>query len=190
MADEDGLGKVRPETGGALGLPAEIASRCRFAERSDRRRPDRNVQIRQSTRYRETICAPPTNRARDRLDVATTRTPGARAQHRGQVPDAPRRVRAARVHPRGAQDGRAQRPLARELEALPAQFEGVHASTCSFATARRDSAWYSVIDDEWPEVRGRTFYAARAARLGTFGDESIASGRSRKTPCPVSAKCS
>jgi N-acetyltransferase len=40
------------------------------------------------------------------------------------------------------------------LAALPAQFEGVHRKAMLVRGGqRRDSAWYSVIDDEWPEVR-------------------------------------
>jgi N-acetyltransferase len=40
------------------------------------------------------------------------------------------------------------------MAALPAQFEGVHRkSMLVHGGQRRDSAWYSVIDDEWPEVR-------------------------------------
>ena len=40
------------------------------------------------------------------------------------------------------------------LAALPAQFEGVHRKSMLVRGGqRRDSAWYSVIDDEWPEVR-------------------------------------
>jgi N-acetyltransferase len=42
----------------------------------------------------------------------------------------------------------------RAMEALPAQFEGVHRKQMLVRGGRRrDSAWYSVIDDEWPEVR-------------------------------------
>jgi len=40
------------------------------------------------------------------------------------------------------------------LEALPAQFEGVHRKHMLVRGGEnRDSAWYSVLDDEWPEVR-------------------------------------
>jgi RimJ/RimL family protein N-acetyltransferase len=40
------------------------------------------------------------------------------------------------------------------MAALPAQFEGVHRKAMLVRGGqRRDSAWYSVIDDEWPEVR-------------------------------------
>ncbi|HEY7795539.1 MAG TPA: GNAT family N-acetyltransferase [Gaiellaceae bacterium] len=40
------------------------------------------------------------------------------------------------------------------MEALPAQFEGVHRKAMLVRGGlRRDSAWYSVIDDEWPAVR-------------------------------------
>jgi N-acetyltransferase len=40
------------------------------------------------------------------------------------------------------------------MAALPAQFEGVHRKHMLVRGGqRRDSAWYSVIDDEWPAVR-------------------------------------
>jgi RimJ/RimL family protein N-acetyltransferase len=40
------------------------------------------------------------------------------------------------------------------LAALPAQFEGVHRKHMLVRDGeRRDSAWYSVIDDEWPAVK-------------------------------------
>ncbi|MGH3103074.1 MAG: GNAT family N-acetyltransferase [Gaiellaceae bacterium] len=40
------------------------------------------------------------------------------------------------------------------LAALPARFEGVHRKHMLVRGGeRRDSAWYSVLDDEWPEVR-------------------------------------
>jgi len=40
------------------------------------------------------------------------------------------------------------------LAALPAQFEGIHRKHMLVRGGeRRDSAWYSVIDDEWPSVR-------------------------------------
>lgn len=40
------------------------------------------------------------------------------------------------------------------LAALPAQFEGIHRKHMLVRDGeRRDSAWYSVIDDEWPEVK-------------------------------------
>jgi N-acetyltransferase len=49
----------------------------------------------------------------------------------------------------------------RALAALPARFEGVHRKHMLVRGGeRRDSAWYSVIDDEWPEVK-----AALEARI-------------------------
>lgn len=42
----------------------------------------------------------------------------------------------------------------RAMEALPAQFEGIHRKHMLVRGGeRRDSAWYSVIDDDWPQVR-------------------------------------
>jgi N-acetyltransferase len=40
------------------------------------------------------------------------------------------------------------------MAALPAQFEGIHRKAMLVRGGqRRDSAWYSVIDEEWPAVR-------------------------------------
>jgi RimJ/RimL family protein N-acetyltransferase len=59
-------------------------------------------------------------------------------------------------------DARNERARA-ALAALPAQFEGVHRKHMLVRDgASRDSAWYSVIEDEWPEVR--TALEARLAR--------------------------
>jgi RimJ/RimL family protein N-acetyltransferase len=42
----------------------------------------------------------------------------------------------------------------RALEALPARFEGVHRKHMLVRGGEsRDSAWYAVLDEEWPEVR-------------------------------------
>jgi RimJ/RimL family protein N-acetyltransferase len=58
-----------------------------------------------------------------------------------------------------AQNERARAALA----ALPAQFEGVHRKHMLVRDGvRRDSAWYSVVDDDWPEVK-----AALERRLAT-----------------------
>ncbi|HKD35010.1 MAG TPA: GNAT family protein [Gaiellaceae bacterium] len=49
-----------------------------------------------------------------------------------------------------AKNERARRALA----SLPAQFEGVHRKHMVVRGGeRRDSAWYAVIDDDWPEVK-------------------------------------
>jgi RimJ/RimL family protein N-acetyltransferase len=49
-----------------------------------------------------------------------------------------------------ARNGRARAALA----ALPAEFEGIHRKHMVVRDGeRRDSAWYAVIDDDWPEVR-------------------------------------
>ena len=40
------------------------------------------------------------------------------------------------------------------LAALPSRFEGIHRKHMIVrGEVRRDSAWYSVIDDDWPEVK-------------------------------------
>jgi len=42
------------------------------------------------------------------------------------------------------------------LAALPAEFEGVHRKHMLVRGGeRRDSAWYAVVDDDWPAVRAR-----------------------------------
>jgi RimJ/RimL family protein N-acetyltransferase len=42
----------------------------------------------------------------------------------------------------------------RAMEALPAQFEGIHRQHRVLADGSlRDSAWYSVLDREWPDVQ-------------------------------------
>ena len=52
----------------------------------------------------------------------------------------------------------------RALEALPAQFEGIHRSHMLIRGGeRRDSAWYSVLDGEWPQVKASL--EARLARV-------------------------
>jgi RimJ/RimL family protein N-acetyltransferase len=48
------------------------------------------------------------------------------------------------------------------LAALPAEFEGIHRRHMLVRGGeRRDSAWYAVIDEDWPQVR-----RALEARLG------------------------
>ena len=51
------------------------------------------------------------------------------------------------------------------LAALPAQFEGIHRKHMLVRGGeRRDSAWYAVIDDDWPAVKENLL-----ARLGRDG---------------------
>jgi RimJ/RimL family protein N-acetyltransferase len=51
------------------------------------------------------------------------------------------------------------------LAALPSQFEGIHRKHMLVRDGvRRDSAWYSVVDDDWPEVK-----AALEHRLAAKG---------------------
>jgi RimJ/RimL family protein N-acetyltransferase len=53
------------------------------------------------------------------------------------------------------------------LAALPAQFEGVHRKHMLVRGGeRRDSAWYSVVDDEWPAVRANLERRRAASRAG------------------------
>ncbi len=50
------------------------------------------------------------------------------------------------------------------MEALPAQFEGVHRRHMKIPDGWRDTAWYSIIASEWPGVR-----AALRSRLARHG---------------------
>lgn len=50
------------------------------------------------------------------------------------------------------------------MEALPAQFEGIHRRHMKVPDGWRDTAWYSVIAPEWPTVR-----AALRERLAGHG---------------------
>jgi len=50
------------------------------------------------------------------------------------------------------------------MEALPAQFEGIHRRHMRTADGWRDTAWFSVIAPEWPDVR-----AALRRRLARHG---------------------
>ena len=72
-------------------------------------------------------------------------------------------LRCARVEFKtDAQNKRARAALA----AIPAQFEGIHRKHMLVRGGqRRDSAWYSVIDDEWPQVK-----AALERRLSRLWD--------------------
>ena len=63
------------------------------------------------------------------------------------------------------QDGRAQRAGAPRARGAPAEFEGIHRKHMVVRGGeRRDSAWYAVIDDDWPEVK-----AALERRLSLEG---------------------
>jgi RimJ/RimL family protein N-acetyltransferase len=51
------------------------------------------------------------------------------------------------------------------LAALPAQFEGIHRQHMLVRGGEnRDSAWYSVLDDEWPQVRENLVRRLRSRR--------------------------
>jgi RimJ/RimL family protein N-acetyltransferase len=51
-------------------------------------------------------------------------------------------------------DARNERSRAAML-ALGASFEGIHRKHMRMPDGSRDTAWYSVVDDEWPAVRSR-----------------------------------
>ena len=52
------------------------------------------------------------------------------------------------------------------LLAIGAQFEGIFRKHMILPTGRRDSAWYAIIDDDWPAVKERQVarIAAKAAQ--------------------------
>jgi RimJ/RimL family protein N-acetyltransferase len=61
----------------------------------------------------------------------------------------------------------------RALEALPAQFEGVMRKHMLVrGRKRRDSAYYSIIDDDWPAVRKNLERRLAAARSQHYGGPS------------------
>ena len=41
------------------------------------------------------------------------------------------------------------------LLALGAQFEGIARKHMALPDGTRDSAWYAIVDDDWPEVKAR-----------------------------------
>ena len=66
------------------------------------------------------------------------------------------------------------------LAALPAEFEGIHRKHMVVrGEERRDSAWYAVIDEDWPDVK-----AALERRLLAVDRSSERS--SLDCECPVS----
>ena len=63
-----------------------------------------------------------------------------------------------------ARNGRARAALA----ALPAEFEGIHRKHMVVRGGeRRDSAWYAVIDDDWPAVRSALEHRLQRKRSST-----------------------
>jgi RimJ/RimL family protein N-acetyltransferase len=50
------------------------------------------------------------------------------------------------------------------LLALGAQFEGISRKHMTLPDGTRDSAWYAIVDDDWPEVKRRLI-----SRLGLLG---------------------
>ena len=87
-----------------------------------------------------------------------------RRQPRGEAADARPRLRRARLHAGRVQDRLAQRALARAaLEALGASFEGIFRNHMLMpVTGVRDSAYYSITDEDWPDGRGRPRATRRA----------------------------
>ena len=71
------------------------------------------------------------------------------------------------------------------MAALPAQFEGCTESTCSSAAANGATRPGTACSTTSGPPSARTSYAGSAGARNSF-TRSIASGRSAKTPCPVS----
>jgi N-acetyltransferase len=67
------------------------------------------------------------------------------------------------------------------LAALPAEFEGIHRKHMLVRNGeRRDSAWYSVIDDEWPAVKTALENRIKAASEAPAGRPVVSDGRAGK----------
>jgi len=67
------------------------------------------------------------------------------------------------------------------MEALPAQFEGVHRRHMNIPGGWRDTAWYSVIAPEWPAVRAAL--EERLARHGVAATRAGAASGARPGRC-------
>lgn len=52
------------------------------------------------------------------------------------------------------------------LLALGAQFEGIHRKHMMLPTGPRDSAWYGITEDDWPEVKARLIWRLEMRRGG------------------------
>ena len=104
---------------------------------------------------------------RDRLDLAGTVGVGHRRQHGGQA--APARVRLRRRSAAAASSSRPTRSTSARGPRWPAsrpQFEGIHRKHMLVRDGQnRDSAWYSVVDDEWPIVREALRAAGRSGLI-------------------------
>ena len=114
---------------------------------------------------------------RDRLDVAPPLCLGHGRQRRGQAAPAAARIRAWGCRRVELKTDALNERSCRALEALGATFEGIHRKHMLVRDGEnRDSAWYSVTDDDWPAVR-----AHLEARLA----EKVAA-RELHSRCPVS----
>ena len=93
---------------------------------------------------------------RDRLDVAGTVRVGHGREHRGEAASAGARLRGARLPPRRVQDRRLERACAPRARGARGAVRGVHEKHMLVRDGvSRDSAWYAILDDDWPEVRDR-----------------------------------
>ena len=105
-----------------------------------------------SSRYPERRAVP--QAGRDRLDVARARAVGDGREHRDEVPAARERVRVA-----GARCGSSSRrtpatcACAARCSGWARRFEGIFRKHMKLPDSIRDSAWYAIVDDDWPRVK-------------------------------------
>jgi hypothetical protein len=103
----------------------------------------------------------PSTGARDRLDPDLCFRVGHGGERRSQAADAGSSLRASRLHARRVPDERRNERSRNALEALPARFDGVLRNVLRkhkivHSGEILDTAYYSIVDDEWPEVRPAT----------------------------------
>ena len=92
-----------------------------------------------------------------------------RGGDRGHVPDDAPRLRRARLPPLRVEVRRAQRALARGGRALGFRSRASSARPSLYKGRNRDTAWYSIIDREWPARQGRVRGLARPGQLRRRG---------------------
>jgi hypothetical protein len=95
--------------------------------------------------------APP---ARDRQHLEHAVRVGHRREHRGEVPAPRHAFEELGMHRVEFKTDAKNERCARRARGDPAEFEGIHRKHMVVRGGeRRDSAWYAVIDDDWPEVK-------------------------------------
>ena len=122
-------------------------------------------------------------RLRDRLDVAPSVGVAERRQRRGEAAPTGGRVRPPRLPARGAEDGRAERALAGSdghSGRIRGRLPQAHAGQGE--PENRDSAWYAIVDDDWPSVRENL--ERRLAGPHKSGPAPIGRAGSERAPRP------